>query len=59
MSSADAITLPVKVLFPSSIFLVFSGEKYDRIIPTKNTMSVRSIITLGNSKMKNFIASVR
>ena len=56
---ADAITFPVKVFFPSSALRVRSGVKYVRIIPTKKIISVRSIMTLGNSKTKKRTASVR
>ena len=57
--NADAITLPVKVFLPSSALRVRSGVKYVLIIPTKKIMSVRSIMTFGNSKTKKRSASVR
>jgi hypothetical protein len=57
--SEAAITLPVKSDLPSSAFRVLSGEKYVRIIPTKNIISVSNINTLGNSKIKKRILSVR
>src|SRR5664280_706675 len=56
---AEAITFPVKGFFPSSALRVRSGVKYVRIIPTQKIISVRSIMTLGNSKTKKRIASVR
>jgi hypothetical protein len=59
MPNADAITLPVKVFFPSSALRVLSGVKYVLIIPTKKIIRVSNIMTLGNSKTKNRIASVR
>src|SRR5664280_291564 len=57
--NADAITLPVKVFFPSSALRVRSGVKYVLIMPTKKIISVSNIMTLGNSKTKKRIASVR
>jgi len=50
---------PVNSDFPASNFLVFSGEKYVRIMPTKKIINVSNIITFGNSKMKKRKASVR
>ncbi|HKK43171.1 MAG TPA: hypothetical protein VJ963_12230, partial [Bacteroidales bacterium] len=44
--------------FPSSSLLVFSGEKYERIMPTKNIISTSKRRTFGNSKIKNLRASV-
>jgi len=55
----DAITFPVKSDLPSRIFLVFSGEKYERIMPTMNIINVRSNKTFGTSKIKNLNASVK
>jgi hypothetical protein len=55
----EAIIFPVKSDFPSSIFRVFSGEKYDRIIPTKKITSISKRRTFGNSKIKNLTASVK
>ena len=57
--NADAITLPVKVFFPSSALRVRSWVKYVRIIPTKKIISVSNIMTFGNSKTKKRRASVR
>ncbi len=54
-----ASTLPNNNDFFSSTFLVCSGEKNVRIIPTANTIKVRSKRTLGTSYKKNLIASVR
>jgi hypothetical protein len=56
---AEAITLPVKVFFPSSAFRVLSGVKYVLMIPTIKIISAISIITFGNSKTKKLTASVR
>jgi hypothetical protein len=55
----EARTLPVKSDLPSSAFLVLSGEKYDRIIPTKNIIKVSRSKTFGTSKTKNRNDSVR
>jgi len=44
-----ANTLPVKRDLPPSIFLVLSGEKYDRIIPTAKTTNTNNSNTLGTS----------
>jgi hypothetical protein len=44
-----AIILPVKVCLPSSAFLVRSGVKKVRIIPTRKIMRVSKSKTLGNS----------
>jgi hypothetical protein len=57
--SNDANTFPVNSDLPSSIFRVFSGVKYERIIPTKKMINVRRSKTFGTSKMKNRKASVR
>lgn len=54
-----AKTFPVKVFLPSKAFLVFSGVKNVRIIPTKNIINANNNITFGTSKMKNRIASVK
>jgi hypothetical protein len=54
-----AKTLPVKRDFPPRIFLVRSGEKYERIIPTAKTTNTNNINTLGTSKIKNQMALVR
>jgi hypothetical protein len=50
---------PAKSFFPPKIFLVFSGEKYVRTIPTAKTINIKSSRTLGTSKMKKLIAEVR
>jgi hypothetical protein len=57
--SNDANMFPVKSDLPSRIFRVFSGVKYERIIPTKKIISVSRSITFGNSKTKNLKVSVR
>jgi hypothetical protein len=57
--SNDAITFPVKSDFPSSALRVFSGEKYERTIPTRKIISVSRRRTFGTSKIKNLIASVK
>jgi len=54
-----ANTFPNSNDFFSRAFLVVSGEKNERIIPTANTMSIRSNKTLGTSYKKNLTASVR
>jgi hypothetical protein len=59
MPSIEAKMFPVKVDFPSNIFLVFSAENQVRIIPTKKMINVSNSNTLGNSKMKNRNASVK
>jgi len=57
--SNDARTFPVKSDFPSSAFRVFSGEKYERTIPTRKIINVNSNNTFGTSKTKNLKVSVR
>ena len=53
-----ANTLPVKRDLPSKILQVFSGEKYERIIPTMKIINASNISTFGTSKMKKRNASV-
>jgi hypothetical protein len=51
--------LPTDSRLPANIFLVLSLVKNVRIIPTPKTTKVRSIITLGVSYRKNWIAAPR
>jgi hypothetical protein len=57
--SSDARTFPVKRDFPSSVLRVFSGEKYERTIPTKKIIRMSSSRTFGTSKIKKRTVSVR
>ena len=59
MPKVEAIILPVNRDLPSSDLRVLSAEKYDLIIPTIKTISTRSNITLGTSKTKNQMDSVK
>jgi hypothetical protein len=47
--SNEAITLPANNDFPSSAFLVFSGEKYVLIIPTRKMIRTSNKSTFGTS----------
>ena len=57
--SSEARTFPVKSDLPSSTFRVLSGEKYERMMPTKKIINVSKSRTFGNSKTKNRKASVK
>jgi hypothetical protein len=48
----DAITLPVKLFFPSSAFLVLSVVKKLLMIPTKNMIRTNRSNTFGTSNTK-------
>jgi hypothetical protein len=57
--SIDAITFPVNSDFPSKAFLVLSGVKKLRMIPTTKMIRTSNRRTFGTSKMKKRRASER